>query len=143
VVRFEARVQVRVDGPGVTYAAGVSPPSFSLALGGGVELLGDDGEREAVQAASARGYVARVTAFDAMLGGREPRLPAGWRRELPILAGRLLAIEPGSTHDGQISIAVRPRSGTFRPVERLFAVLAPDGEPVVAGLFLGLEVSWN
>jgi hypothetical protein len=143
VVKFDARVEVRVGGGTVTYVASVSPPSFSLALGGVADLLGDGGGRAAVQAAGAHGYAARVTAFNAMLGARESHLPAGWRRELPILGSRVLAIEPGSTQDGQISITVRPRSATLRTVERLFAVLAPDGEPVVAGLFLGLEVAWN
>ena len=65
VVGFDARVEVAAEGPNVRYTAHLSPAPFSLALGGVVELLGDEGL--AVRVAAEQGYKASVSSFDAML----------------------------------------------------------------------------
>lgn len=138
VVGFDAQVEVGADGSGVRYTATLSPASFSLALGGVVELLGDEGL--AVRAAAEQGYKARVSSFDAMLPKDEAKPAADWARSLPVLSGRLLAIEPDATRDGQISLTFRTRFRTFQSVERLFVVLDASGEPVVAGIVVGLAI---
>ncbi|MBD0272871.1 MAG: hypothetical protein ICV73_13200 [Acetobacteraceae bacterium] len=138
VVGFDAQVEVGADGSGVRYTAALWPASFSLALGGVVELLGDEGL--AVRAASEQGYKARVSSFDALLPKDDAKPAADWARGLPILSGRLLAIEPDATRDGQISLTFRTRFRAFQSVERLFVVLDASGEPVVAGIVVGLAL---
>lgn len=142
-VGFDARVEVGAEGPVVRYTAALSPASFSLALGGVVELLGDEGL--AVRAAAEQGYKARVSSFDAMLRQDDAAKPAATPladrlRGLPVLSGRLLAIEPDAARDGRISLAFRTKFWTFQSVERLYVVLDESGQPVVAGIVVGLAL---
>ncbi|GAA0597426.1 hypothetical protein GCM10009416_39610 [Craurococcus roseus] len=138
LVGFDAEVAIGVDGQSVRYSANLSPASFSLALGGVVELLGDEGL--AVRVAAEQGYKARVSSFEAMLPEDGAKPPANWLRDLSILSGRLLTIEPDATRDGQIGLTFRTKFRTFQAVERAFVVLGPTGEPVVAGIVMGLTI---